>query len=204
MATETKTSRAGLSAPIGLLGGTFDPVHNAHLAIARRALEALGAARILWLPTGAPGYRHAPVASAADRVAMLRLALAGEPRYALDERELAPGASGYTFDTLSALRAELGTATPLVLLIGADQYAKLDTWHRWQELVGLCRFAVFARPGWSAQAIKVPAASVIHVAMDPVPISASDLRARIARGEDVSALVPAAVDRYIRERRLYR
>ena len=193
-----------MAQPVGILGGTFDPVHNAHLAIARHALEALGAARILWMPTGAPGYRHAPVASAAERVAMLKLALAGEPRHALDERELAPGASSYTFDTLSALRAELGAATPLVMLIGADQYAKLDTWHRWQELFGLCRVAIFARPGWNPAAIKAPPAGVIHVAMDPVPISASDLRARIARGEDVSLLVPAAVNRYIRERRLYR
>jgi nicotinate-nucleotide adenylyltransferase len=190
--------------PVGILGGTFDPVHNAHLAIARRALEALGAARILWIPTGAPGYRRAPVAGAADRVAMLRLALAGEPRYALDERELAPGASGYTFDTLTALRAELGSDTPLVMLIGSDQYEKLDTWHRWPELFDLCRFAVFARPGWSAAAIDAPAAGVIHVPMEPIAISGREIRARLARGADVSDSVPAAVLDYIRRHRLYR
>jgi nicotinate-nucleotide adenylyltransferase len=190
--------------PIAILGGTFDPVHNAHLAMARRALEGLSARRILWIPTGTPEYRTPPVASAEDRVAMLKLAISGEPRYALDERELAPGASGYTFDTLTALRAELGSDTPLVMLIGSDQYEKLDTWHRWRELFDLCRFAVFARPGWKESAWIGPAEGVIHVAMAPVPVSASELRERVARGEDISPFVPEAVARYIRERRLYR
>ena len=90
--------------PVGILGGTIDPVHNAHLAIAARALEALSLSRVLWIPTGAPRYRNPPAAPAAHRVAMLRLALEGEPRYAIEERELAPNASGYTYDTLVALR----------------------------------------------------------------------------------------------------
>jgi glutamate-5-semialdehyde dehydrogenase len=94
-----------LMASVGILGGTFDPVHHAHLAIARRALDALGASRILWIPTGAPRYRQPPVASAEHRVAMVALAIEGEPRYVLDKRELATDASGYTYDTLAALRA---------------------------------------------------------------------------------------------------
>ena len=196
------------AAPVALLGGTFDPVHNAHLAIARCALEALGAARVLWLPTGAPHYRKPAVASARDRVAMLGLALAGEPRWAIDERELAPGASGYTLDTLRALRAELGAGTPLVMLIGSDQYAKLDTWHRWRELFEFGRFAVFARavpgalpaPGPAA----VPAGGVIHVPFEPLAVSASELRARMGRGEDVAAFLPPPVLAYVREHGLYR
>jgi len=196
------------AAPIAILGGTFDPVHNAHLAIARRALEALGAARVLWLPTGMPRYRKPAVASARDRVAMLRLAIAGEPRWAIDERELAPGASAYAFDTLKALRAELGTDTPLVMLIGSDQFAKLDTWHRWRELFGLVRLAVFARPGSGTAAAAgpagVPEGGLIQVPLEPLAISASELRARIGRGEDVSALLPAPVLAYIREHGLYR
>ena len=189
--------------PVGILGGTFDPVHNAHLAIARRALEALGGARILWLPTGAPSYREPPVAPTAHRVAMLKLAIEGEPRFALDERELAAGASGYTFDTLTALRGELGAATPLVILIGSDQYAKLGTWHRTDELFGLCSFAVFARPGWKAGDHRAPRNGVVHVPMEPLSISASDIRARIGRGADVSAMLPGAVLRYIQRHRLY-
>lgn len=188
---------------VAVLGGTFDPVHNAHLAIASRALEALGARRVLWLPTGAPGYRRAPVASAAHRLAMLRLALAGEPRYAIDERELAPGHSGYTYDTLAALRAELGGGTPLVMLIGGDQYARLAGWHRWKELFGLARFAVFARPGEDAGPDGVPEGGVIRVPMAPMAVSASAIRARLARGESVAGLVPAPVLDYIQRHRLY-
>ncbi len=184
--------------PLGVLGGTFDPVHNAHLALAQRALAALGLARILWIPTGAPPYRAPPVAAAGHRVAMLELALAGEARFAIDRRELAPGASGYTVDTLRALRAEHGAAVPLVLLMGADQYAKLETWERWRELFALCEIAVFARPGWAGAGDRARA-----VPFAPLDISASGIRERIGRGEDVAALVPAAVLAYIRRHHLY-
>jgi nicotinate-nucleotide adenylyltransferase len=188
-----------VSRPIAVFGGTFDPVHNAHLAVARRALEALGAARVLWMPTGAPGYRPAPVAPGEHRLAMLGLALEGEPRYAIDARELSPAHSGYTVDTLESLRAELGEGADLVLLMGADQHAKLATWHRWRELARLARIAVVARPGSPA-----PAGGALLLPMPPLEISASGIRARIARGEDVSALVPAAVLDYIRAHGLYR
>jgi nicotinate-nucleotide adenylyltransferase len=190
-------------APVGILGGTFDPVHHAHLAIARRALDALGASRILWIPTGAPRYRQPPVASAEHRVAMVALAIDGEPRYELDERELAEGASGYTYDTLATLRAELGPDVPLVMLIGADQYEKLDSWHRSRELFSLCSFAVFGRPTSIAATAERPRPGVVHVDMEPISISATEIRARIARGEDVSAEVPVPVLRYIQRNHLY-
>jgi nicotinate-nucleotide adenylyltransferase len=177
----------------GILGGTFDPVHNAHLALARAALEHLGLERLLWLPTGAPKYRAPADTPAAHRVAMLRLALEGEPRYAIDERELDPAHSGYTVDTLKSLGGRP------VLLLGADQYAKFETWHRWREILELATLAVFARPGWST-----PDGRARHVPFAPMDISASDIRARLARGEDVSALVPAKVLAYIRRHGLYR
>jgi nicotinate-nucleotide adenylyltransferase len=177
----------------GILGGTFDPVHNAHLALARAALEHLALERILWLPTGAPKYRAPARTPAAHRVAMLRLAIEGEPRYAIDERELDPAHSGYTVDTLKSLGGRP------VLLLGADQYAQLETWHRWREVLGLATLAVVARPGW-----KVPDGRARHVPFAPMDISASDIRARLARGADVSALVPAAVLEYIRRHGLYR
>ena len=186
-----------MAQPIGILGGTFDPVHNAHLAIASAALRVLGLERILWLPTGAPAYRKPPVATAEDRVAILKLAISNEPRYAVDERELAAGASGYTFDTLSSLRNDHPGAS-FVLLMGADQYAKRESWHRWADIEQLCEFAVFARPGSNIDA------KARIIPMTPLSISASDIRARIARGEDVASMLPPPVLGYIREHGLYR
>src|SRR5258706_5736856 len=112
---------------IGILGGTFDPVHNAHLAMARAALQSLSLSEILFIPTGAPQYRNPPVASAAHRLAMLKLAVEENPKFKIDQRELAPGASGYTVDTLKSLRSEIGSTHSLYLLIGADQFTPLAT-----------------------------------------------------------------------------
>jgi nicotinate-nucleotide adenylyltransferase len=186
-----------LTQKAGILGGTFDPVHNAHLAMARAALEHLKLEKILFMPTGAPRYRTPAVASGEHRVAMLRLALADNASYEIDARELAPGASGYTVYTLKELRLELGAATELWLLMGADQYAKLDTWHRPEDVRRLARVAVFARPGISLDK-KVPL-----IPMEPMPVSASEIRARVARGEGIAELVPPAVASYIAQHRLY-
>jgi nicotinate-nucleotide adenylyltransferase len=183
---------------LGILGGTFDPVHNAHLAMARAALDALPLEGVLFVPTGDPGYRAAPIASAADRLAMLKLALAGEPRYRIDERELAPGASGYTVDTLKSLRAEMGAKTVFYFLMGADQFAKLASWHRPEELRKLAKIALFSRPGF-----EVAAEDVQIVPMRPMPISASGIRARAAAGQDLTAMVPPGVANYIRTHQLY-
>lgn len=183
---------------IGILGGTFDPVHNAHLAMADAALKNLPLENVLFVPTGDPGYRAAPVASVAHRVAMLRLALAGEPRYRVDERELAHGASGYTVDTLKSLRSELGPKMAFYFLMGADQFEKLPSWHRPEELRKLARIALFVRPGFETgdkDAQIVP--------MRSMPISASDIRERAARGEDLTAMVPSSVANYIRMHQLY-
>jgi nicotinate-nucleotide adenylyltransferase len=186
-----------LTLRIGILGGTFDPVHNAHLAIAGAALCGMGLQQLLWIPTGTPPYRPAPAALTEHRLAMLKLAIAAEPRYAVDERELVPGASGYTFDTLASLRAGDSDAT-FVLLMGSDQYSKRETWHRWADIEKLCEVAVIARPGWTldGKARMIP--------MTPASISASDIRARIARGEDVAAMLPLAVLDYIKVKGLYR
>jgi nicotinate-nucleotide adenylyltransferase len=181
---------------IGILGGTFDPAHNAHLAIAGAALRALELQQLLWMPTGAPAYRPAPVAAAAHRLAMLKLATAGEPRYAVDERELRPDASGFTYDSVKALKDEKPDAR-FTLLLGADQYAKRETWHRWADLEKLCDIAVFARPGWSVDE------KTRLIPMTALPISASDIRSRLARGEDISAMLPPPVLGYIRAKGLY-
>jgi len=166
--------------------------------MARAATDHLKLERLVFVPTGAPRYRTPAVASGPDRVAMLRLAFADNHRYEIDARELAPSASGYTVDTLRELRLELGAQTPLWLLMGADQYGKLDSWHRPQEVKKLAKIGVFARPG-----VQSPG-NVQFIPMQPLVISASEIRARVARGEDISGMVPAAVAQYIAERGLYR
>lgn len=180
------------------MGGTFDPVHNAHLAMARAALGHLKLDKVVFMPTGAPRYRTPAVANGEHRVSMLRLALEGEPRFEIDGRELAPGASGYTIDTLRELRLELGPDMELWLLMGADQYARLDTWHRPADVRTMARVAVFGRPGVSLDE------RVALIPMEPMKISASDIRARVARGEEIAALVPPAVANYIERNGLYR
>jgi nicotinate-nucleotide adenylyltransferase len=182
----------------GILGGTFDPVHVAHLAMARAALEHLSLEKVLFMPTGAPRYRKPAVASAQDRLAMLELALAGEPRFALDARELAPGASGYTVDTLRALREELGPDARLYFLMGADQLEKLASWHRPDEVRRLATLAAFARPGYQLNDERT-----LMIPLPPMDVSASDIRRRASRGEDLAGLVPPAVANYIARKGLY-
>lgn len=181
---------------IGILGGTFDPVHNAHLAMARAALQHLALSKVLFIPTGRPKYRKPALASAEHRVAMLRLALSGESSFVIDDRELKADATGYTVDTLRALHAE--GMTNLHLLMGADQLAKLASWHRPREIIGLAKIGVFARPGTDLKE------QVNLIPMQPMPISASDVRARAARGEDLAQLVAPAVANYIARHGLYR
>lgn len=148
------------------------------------------------MPTGSPRYRTPAVAGGEQRIAMLQLALEGNDDFEIDARELAPGASGYTVDTLRELRLELGKDTELWLLMGADQYAKLDSWHRPGDVKRLAKIGVFARPGITLKGISV-------IPMQSMAVSSSEIRARCARGEDISQLVPPAVAHYIAEQRLY-
>jgi nicotinate-nucleotide adenylyltransferase len=183
---------------IAILGGTFDPVHNAHLAMARAALEHLPAEKILFLPTGAPPYRDPPVASITHRLAMLKLALQKNPKFGIDERELQPGAAGYTVDTLKSLRAELGD-TPLYFLMGSDQYAKFDSWRDPEEVRRLAELVVFARPY-----APVKGRVVKTIPFESMADAGTEIRARAGRGEDFSRMVPAAVAEYIVRHGLYR
>jgi nicotinate-nucleotide adenylyltransferase len=162
--------------------------------MARAALDHLKLERILWIPTGHPKYRQGAIASAEDRLAMLKLALAGEPRFEIDERELGRKATGYTVDTLRALHAEKPHAE-LYLLIGADQYEKFREWRSPEEIERLARLAVFPRPGHAIQG------NALVVPMPPMPHAASDIRA--SEG-DVKAQVPPAVANYIARKGLYR
>lgn len=168
--------------------------------MARAAHEQLDLEKVLWMPTGKPRYRDAPIAGPEHRLAMLRLALEGGNDGEIDARELSPGASGYTVDTLHELRLELGRDTTLVLLIGADQYEKLGSWHRADEVKRLARVAVVKRPGFDKKIDR----KALRVEIAPMEVSGSGIRARIAHGEPIDGMVPAPVASYIAEHGLYR
>ena len=184
------------AAKIGVLGGTFDPVHNAHLAMARAALEHLKLDKVLFIPTGTTRYRHPALASGEQRTEMLRLALKDQADFSIDTRELEPGATGYTVDTLRKLREELGDAE-IHLLLGADQFEKFSSWHRPDEIRRLAKIAVFPRPGIQLND------KLELIPMQPMPVSASEIRSRARNGAPLGPLVPPAVANYIAAHRLY-
>ena len=187
----------------GLLGGSFDPVHLGHLIAAERAAEALGLARVLFIPCARqPLKAVGPVAPAADRRAMLELAVACEPAFAVEAMELerpGPGPS-YTVDTLREL-ARRCPGERFVLLLGADAAADLTRWRAAEEVARLAEVAALTRPG----APEVATGLVRHVVATPaIEISASDIRARCLAGKSIRYLVPDAVADYIERNGLYR
>jgi nicotinate-nucleotide adenylyltransferase len=186
-----------------LFGGTFDPVHRAHLALAQAALAELAVDEVRWVPTGQPWQKQRRITAAVHRQTMLQLALAGEPRFVLDPIELARSGPSYTLDTVLALQAA-HPHTRWTLLLGQDQYAGLHSWHRWRELLALVDLAVAARPGAALQAdAEVARQPVQRLALPPMDISATDIRRRVAAGADISALVPPEVAGYIARHGLY-
>ena len=211
-----------------LYGGTFDPVHNGHIAIARDARDALDA-DIHLVPAADPPHRPPPGAAAGDRVAMLKLALADEPGLLPDLRELRRHAvdgarRSYSVDTLRGLRAELGAEAPIALLVGADSFIGLPTWKSWHDLFDLAHFVVASRAGSPldaelppllAEALqgreatspdplrRQPAGRVLYLRQPLHAQSATDIRHRIAAGLPWGGLVPPAVADYIHCHGLY-
>jgi nicotinate-nucleotide adenylyltransferase len=188
---------------IGLFGGSFDPVHNAHLALARTALGELQLDQLRWVPAGNPWQKARRLTPAVHRLAMLRLATAGEPRFAIDDCELKREGPSYTLDTVRELQAAMPGAR-WFLLIGQDQYHNLHTWHGVEQLLQRVTLAVAQRAGGDDVAdARVRDARCIALDLPPLDISATDIRARAAAGRDIAALVPAAVAQYIHQHRLY-
>jgi nicotinate-nucleotide adenylyltransferase len=197
--------------PLAIFGGTFDPIHIGHLRAAWEASEALDA-EVRIVPAKIPPHRPQPVASAIERAAMLRAALAGQERLRLDLRELEREGPSYTFDTLASLREEIGDTRPLVLLIGADAFAGLSEWHRWRELFELAHMCVLTRPAQipampDALAAEVAARKteniadlcdstggrVLDMVVSALGISATRIRALLAEGRAPRWLVPDAL-----------
>ena len=189
---------------LGLFGGTFDPPHNAHVALARAALDEFQLDALHWIPAGQPWQKARTITDAVHREAMVSAAIDGEPRFVLDRIETRRAGPSFTLDTVRALRLQHPQAE-LFLIIGADQYAGLHTWRDWQDLLGLVALAVANRPGpmppVDAEVLRTPHRVVPLPMLD---ISATDIRSRVARGLPIDKLVPPAVARYIETNTLYR
>jgi len=210
--------------PLGVFGGTFDPIHYGHLRLAETAREALGLTRVRLIPAGQPPHRATPGAAGAHRLAMARLAAADNPAFEVDPAEVEAEQASYTILSLERLRAELGPGRPLVLLLGVDAFLGLPTWRRWTELFDFAHLAVANRPGYSLDGATMPAAlaeeatrrqasssilraapagHLVRFAMTPLAISATDIRARCTAGQSLRYLLPPPVVDYISRHQLY-
>lgn len=211
------------SSPIGVFGGTFDPIHFGHLRMAEELAEALNLNEVRIIPAGQPPHRGAPRTPAAHRLEMARLAVAGNPRFRLDDREVRLARASYTIDTLADLRQELGNARPIWLFMGADAFLGLPSWKEWQRLFGLAHIAVAHRPGYrlersdalsdalrkelgNRQAAGMPqtaAGSILLLPITQLDIAATDIRSRLQAGRSVRYLMPDSVLDYIQRNNLY-
>lgn len=210
---------------VGFLGGTFDPVHEGHLAIARAVGACFGLDQVRLIPAQTPVHRPPPMASAADRLAMLRLAAAPYPELAIDTREFDSRERNYTLLTLQGLRAELPEAA-LLWIIGEDAFALLTGWHRWRELFDAAHFVVINREGdgvsarwpealqeavaprWTndKRALTINKSGLVcGLSLPPQPASSTKIRAALAAGhaDDIAGLLPKAVLAYIARHGLY-
>jgi nicotinate-nucleotide adenylyltransferase len=217
-----------MTQPIGILGGTFDPIHHGHLRIAQEALEQCGMSQVRFMPSGTPPHRSAPIAPAKMRWEMVRLAVNGHPDFMVDVREVFRSDPCYTVDTLTALRAELGMQQPLCLILGGDAFLQLHTWHEWQQLFALAHIVVLQRAGGlplgnamaaadealqteyrarlapGAQALhEAPAGAIFVADMPALEISSTDIRRRCTDGKSIRYLVPDTVDHHIQTNQTY-
>ncbi len=182
---------------IGIYGGTFDPIHHGHLILAREAAEQLDLHQLIFVPAAmSPQKTARPSAAGTSRLAMLRAAVADEPRFAVDDLELNRPPPSFTIDTVAAFAARIPNAK-LFLLVGEDNVATLQAWHRFDELRAMIEFVVLERSGLK---INHPYRRVRR----QIDISATDIRNRVASGASIRYLVPAAVDEIICGRQLYR
>jgi nicotinate-nucleotide adenylyltransferase len=213
--------------PVGILGGTFDPIHNGHLRLAEEVAGLLDLTQIRFIPTGTPPHRAQPTASNAQRAEMVRLAIADNPRFVMDERELVRPGQSYSFDTVTELRIALPARTPVVVMMGADAFLSLPGWHRWRELLEICHIVVAQRPGYSVTSWESALApelweafsnrSVVNMSplrhslggriaihtMTALDISASLVRSQLRSGVSPRYLLPDDVLGYIQQHGLY-
>ena len=197
---------------LGILGGTFDPIHTGHLILAHCAAEQLDLERVFFVPAGDP-WRKASrdVTPATHRLAMVRLAVEADKRFEIDDREVRRDGPTYTTDTLRELKGELGAGTEFFFLVGEDSLTDMPYWHEPEAIFELARLAVAPRmgtpvpaPPTSHDARHLHLPQFVRIDMPYIGISSTDLRARAQRGESLRYLAPDAVDRYIKNQGLYR
>lgn len=221
-ATDTSASDTGMTRRIGLLGGTFDPVHYGHLRSALEVREWLELDELRLIPSARPPHRDAPGATASQRLDMVHLAAADETGLSVDDRELNRDRPSFTVETLESLRAEIGDDVALFMVVGWDAFCSLPSWHRWDEILGLASLVVLQRPDYdldppevlkdlmAARSVSEPAQAcapsgeIICLAQTPLAISATHIRALVNAGRSPRFLLPDAVLGYIETNGLYR
>ena len=197
---------------IGVLGGTFDPIHSGHLIIAEEARLRLGLARILFVPAWQQWLKtDRNVAPAAHRVEMVRRAIAAKPHFELSTVEVDRPGPSYSVETMAILQQQLGVEAKIFFVVGWDSLAELPQWKEPDRLIKLCKLVAVTRPGFSRPDLKalessVPGVtqSVVWLDIAPIDISSSGIRDRVAQGLSIHGLVPDEVEKYIKEQKLYR
>ena len=196
---------------IGVMGGTFDPIHRAHLRAAQEVRAHLKLDQVLFVPAGQPWLKSdRQISDARHRVAMVHLAIAGRSYFRLSTIEVERAGPTYTVDTITQLRAQAGGNDELFLILGWDNMMELPQWHEPARLIKLCCIVVVPRPGYPepdlealAKVLPGIARQVIMLARPEIDVSASEIRERVAQGKSIRRMVPVAVERYIREHKLY-
>ena len=194
---------------LGIMGGTFDPLHWVHLIMAEEARTRFDLERVLFIPAGQPPHKaDYRVSSAEDRYAMVLLGIASNPAFEGSRMEIEREGPSYSVDTLARLRDECGQDAGIYFIVGADEALYLPRWHEADRLPDLARFLVAPRPGFDLGELKTKLPARLYDAIDflpmtPVDISATDIRARVADGRTIKYLVPDAVEAYIRKHKLY-
>lgn len=211
---------------IGILGGTFNPIHFGHLRMAQELADALHLDSVRFIPAANPPHKDAPAITAQHRAAMVQLGIANNPSFVFDGRELSRNGPSYSIDTLHSLRSELGTTSSITLFMGSDAFTKFDTWHRWQDIIDLCHIALVQRPQLRGHDQKLsktletflhnhytenaddlhsqPAGYVTMRQVTALDISSTAIRHALQHGDSVRYLLPDNVADYIKQHQLYR
>lgn len=209
--------------PIGILGGTFDPIHLGHIHLANEMYQRLHLQTVRFIPCYQPVHRNQPLASPQHRLAMVKLAVATQPEFQVDDREIRRGGPSYMIDTLFSLREEIGANTPLCLIMAADAFAGFDQWHHWQEMLELTHIVVASRPDhplfFNTNIMELirqkqiqdhkllrqqSSGYILLLDIPDLPISATEIRALLASGKKPNKALSPQVLQYIKKHKLYR